>query len=88
MIQLIKTATISSKRQITIPKSFDKFKVGDRALIYARGEEIIIRQMPTEMSQTAILSEKSLALQWNSKEDEDAFAYLQNIGVQHRIFAK
>ena len=36
--------------------------------------EIIIKK---NISETAILSEKSLSEAWLSKEDEEAFAYLQ-----------
>ena len=39
-------------------------------------DEIILKK---SIPETAILSEKSLSKAWLSKEDEEAFAYLQKI---------
>jgi bifunctional DNA-binding transcriptional regulator/antitoxin component of YhaV-PrlF toxin-antitoxin module len=78
MIQTIKTATISSKRQITIPVEFNQFHAGSKALVIGKDNEIIIKPLKQEQIETAIMSEKSLAECWNSKEDEEAFAYLQD----------
>ena len=77
MVQEVKTVRISSKRQITLPKAFGMFKQGDKALLMNRGEEIVIKPMPKELSETALLSEATLGECWNSKEDDEAFAYLQ-----------
>ena len=77
MNQEIKTIHVSSKRQVTIPKSFSLIKEGDKALVITEKDRIIIKPYPKVMSETALLSEKALAECWNSKEDEEAFAYLQ-----------
>ena len=73
----IRTVRISSKRQITIPKTFYAFEKGKKALIINRGNEMIIKPFPEEISEAALLSEAALGECWNSKEDEEAFAYLQ-----------
>ncbi len=78
MINSIRTATISSKRQITLPKEFSQFKPGEKTLIIAKDNEVIIKPMPKNISETSLLSEQALGKSWNSKEDEEAFAYLQN----------
>jgi len=76
MVQEIRTVRISTKRQITIPKTFSAFKQGDKALIMGEGDRIIIKPL-RDISETALLSESSLGECWNSAEDGDAFAYLQ-----------
>jgi bifunctional DNA-binding transcriptional regulator/antitoxin component of YhaV-PrlF toxin-antitoxin module len=73
----IKTVKISSKRQITIPKSFAALKEGHKAILVGDGDQLIIKPLPTNVSEAALLSEAALAEQWNSKEDEEAFRYLQ-----------
>ena len=77
MTTTIKTAKISSKRQITIPKDFTAFREGKKALLIGKDGKIIIKPLPEDFDETTILSEKSLAKSWNSKEDDEAFAYLQ-----------
>lgn len=77
MINSIRTATISSKRQITLPKEFSQFKPGEKTLIIAKDGIVTIRPIPKQMSETALLTEQALGEAWNSKEDEEAFAYLQ-----------
>ncbi|MFT4310945.1 MAG: AbrB/MazE/SpoVT family DNA-binding domain-containing protein [Candidatus Woesearchaeota archaeon] len=77
MIESIRMATISSKRQIIIPKEFVSFKPGNKAIMLSKGDYIIIRPMSKKISETALLSDWSLSEGWNSKEDEEAFAYLQ-----------
>ena len=72
----IRTVTISSKRQITIPKSFSDFSEGEQALIMGDKNKLIIKPM-RKVNETALLSEKALEECWNSQEDEEAFAYLQ-----------
>ncbi|MGM5483527.1 MAG: AbrB/MazE/SpoVT family DNA-binding domain-containing protein [Nanobdellota archaeon] len=72
----IRTIKVSKKRQITIPKSFDIIKEGESAYIITKKDEIVIKPIK-EKNETAILSENSLADCWNSKEDEEAFSYLQ-----------
>src|SRR6056297_2936610 len=77
MIETIRTAKISSKRQITLPKEFSQFKPGEKTLIIAKNGEVTIKPMPKNISETALLSEAALEEAWNSKEDEEAFSYLQ-----------
>ena len=47
---------------------------GDKLIVIRKDDEIILKK---SIPETAILSEKSLAKAWLSKEDEEAFAYLQ-----------
>lgn len=87
MIKEIRSVNVSSKRQITIPSEFKKIKAGDKAVIVATENEIIIKPMKQvekklteeliEKHEPAIASEKALAEAWNSKEDKEAFEYLQ-----------
>ncbi|HIH37425.1 AbrB/MazE/SpoVT family DNA-binding domain-containing protein [Candidatus Woesearchaeota archaeon] len=72
----IRTVRISSKRQITIPKSFKNLREGQDALLISRNDEIIIKPIK-EVTEAALLSEKALAECWNCTEDEEAFAYFQ-----------
>ncbi|MFT4310759.1 MAG: AbrB/MazE/SpoVT family DNA-binding domain-containing protein [Candidatus Woesearchaeota archaeon] len=81
MIESIRTAIISSKRQITIPIECNNFKAGNKALIITHKDGIIIKPMPKNILETALLSEKLLSECWNSKEDEKAFAYLQHAKI-------
>ena len=71
----IKTVKISEKRQITLPSSLN-FRKGAKALLINRGDEVVIRPV-SEANEAAILSEKALTECWDSKEDEEAFAYFQ-----------
>ncbi len=73
----IRTVRISSKRQITIPKAFTAFKQGEKALVVSKGDELLIKPFPEDVNEAALLSELALGECWNSKEDEEAFAYLQ-----------
>ena len=66
---------MSSRGQIVIPLDMRKdIREGDKLIIIRKNDEIIIKK---SIPETAILSEKSLAQAWLSKEDEEAFAYLQ-----------
>lgn len=72
---LIDTTKISSRGQIVIPLDMRKdLNEGDKLIIIRNGDEIILKK---SISETAILSEKSLSKAWLSKEDEEAFAYFQ-----------
>ena len=73
----IKTAKITEKGQIAIPKHIRKtegFKTGSKVAILAFRDHVELRPMKqiSEKMATAIASEKSLAKDWNSKEDEQA----------------
>ena len=74
----IKTAKITEKGQIAIPKEIRKiegFKTGSKIAILTFKDHIELRPMGqiSEKMATAIASEKSLAKDWNSKEDEEAW---------------
>ena len=71
----IDVTRMSSRGQIVIPLDMRRdFKEGDKLIVIRRDNEIILKK---EIPETAILSEKSLAKAWLSKEDEEAFSYLQ-----------
>lgn len=77
----IKTATITEKGQITIPKHIretEGFKIGSKIVILAFKDHVELRPIKqiSEKMATAIASEKSLAKDWNSKEDEKAWKNL------------
>ena len=76
----IKTATITEKGQIAIPKDIrkDGFKTGSKVAILAFKDHIELRPMKQINKKifTAIASEKTLARDWNSKEDEQAWKNL------------
>lgn len=71
----IDTTRMSSRGQIVIPLEMRKdIDEGDKLIIIRKDDEIILKK---SIPETAILSEKSLSKAWLSKEDEEAFAYLQ-----------
>ncbi len=77
----MKSATITGKGQISIPKDVRKlegFRKGSKIVILAFEDRIELRplkQLNKELS-TALASEKSLAKDWSSKEDEKAWKNL------------
>ncbi len=72
---MIETTKMSSRGQVVIPLDMRKdIHEGDRLIVIRRDDEIILKR---SIPETALLSEKSLASAWLSKEDEEAFAYLQ-----------
>ncbi|MEA3430094.1 MAG: AbrB/MazE/SpoVT family DNA-binding domain-containing protein [Nanoarchaeota archaeon] len=77
----MKTATITEKGQIAIPKDIreaEGFKTGTKVAILAFEDHIELRTMKqiNERMATAIASEKVLAKDWNSKEDDEAWKNL------------
>jgi AbrB family looped-hinge helix DNA binding protein len=75
----IEITRVSSRGQIVIPISMrNDLKEGDKLIIIKKGDEIILKKPQKIISETALLSEKSLARNWSSPEDEKAFAYLQD----------
>jgi len=80
MIKEMKTIKLTSKRQISIPRSFDLLKEGDSAYIKVENNRVIIEpirnseELAVEMG---ALSQRALSECWDSKEDEKAFSYLQ-----------
>ena len=68
----IEITRLSSRGQIVIPLEMRRdLKEGDKLIVIRKDDEIILRK-PKK-----ILSEKAFGESWNSKEDEEAFAYLQ-----------
>ena len=66
---------MTSKGQIVIPLDMRKdINKGEKLIVIRKDDEIILKRA---ISETALLSEKSLSEAWLSKEDEKAFAYLQ-----------
>lgn len=66
---------ISSRGQVVIPLEMRRdLHEGDKLIIIRKNDEIILKK---EIPENAILSEKSLSKAWLSKEDEEAFSYLQ-----------
>ena len=72
----IDTTKMSSRGQVVIPLEMRKdIKEGERLIVIRKGNEIVLKK---SIPETALLSEKSLSKAWCSKEDEEAFAYLQD----------
>lgn len=72
----MKTATITSKGQIAIPKDIrvmEGFKEGTKIAIIAFKDHVELRPLKqvNEKMFTALASEKALAKDWLSKEDEE-----------------
>ena len=77
----IKTATITEKGQIAIPRDIreaEGFKKGTKIAILAFEDHVELRSMKqiNEKMATAVASEKVLAKDWNSKEDDEAWKNL------------
>ena len=74
----MKTSKITSKGQISLPKDIRElggFKVGTKVAIFAFENRVELRPLKhvNEKMFTALASEKSLAKDWLSKEDEEAW---------------
>lgn len=77
----MRSATITSKGQIAIPKEIRNiggFKEGSKIAILAFEDRIELRPLKqfSKKLATALASEKSLAKDWLSKEDEEAWKNL------------
>lgn len=77
----VRSATITSKGQIAIPKDIRElkgFKEGSKIAILAFEDRVELRPLNkvNEKMFTTLASEKSLAKDWNSKEDEEAWKNL------------
>ena len=71
----IDTTKMSSRGQVVIPLEMRKdIKVGEKLIVIKKDDQIILKR---SLPETAMLSEKSFARTWLTKEDEEAFAYLQ-----------
>lgn len=74
----MKSVTITKKGQIAIPKDIRKlegFKEGTKIVILAFEDRVELRPFDEfqEKMALALLSEKSFAKDWLSKEDKDAW---------------
>ncbi|MFT4261190.1 MAG: AbrB/MazE/SpoVT family DNA-binding domain-containing protein [Candidatus Woesearchaeota archaeon] len=81
MIEEIKTTTITSKGQISIPVKLRKskgFKEGDKLAIITYEDRIELRPLfqVNEKMQTAYASQELLAKDWESKEEDEAWKNL------------
>ena len=77
----IKSVTITEKGQISIPKDIREiggFKTGSKVAIFAFNDHVELRPLDqvSEKLANLIASEKSLAKDWNSPEDEEAWKSL------------
>ena len=77
----IRSATITDKGQIAIPKKIREtkgFKEGSTIVILAFDDHIELRPMKqiSKRLATAIASEKSLSHDWDSEEEQDAWKNL------------
>ena len=77
----IKTATITGKGQLCIPntaRDIKGFKKGTKIAILVYDDRIELRPMDQiKKMTTMLLSEKSLAKEWNTKEEDEAWKDLQ-----------
>ena len=81
MLKELKTVTITSKGQIAIPKDIrevEGFEEGTKIAILAFENRVELRPLKqfSEKMFTALASEKTLAKDWLSKEDEEAWKNL------------
>jgi len=81
----LKTARITSKGQIALPKDVRRskaFKEGAKVAILAYGDHIELRPLKSidifskEGMMTAVMSESSLAKHWNTQEEDEAWKNL------------
>ncbi len=77
----IKSSKITSKGQFVIPSELRKkkgFQEGDNIVIIAYDDRIEIKPLSKikESMETAYASEKSLAKDWNTKEEDKAWKNL------------
>ena len=75
----MKTATITKKGQIAIPKNIrdlEGFNEGSKIIILAYGDRVELRPLKQMKSYTGLVSEKALAKDWLSKEDDEAWKNL------------
>ncbi|MFH1972980.1 MAG: AbrB/MazE/SpoVT family DNA-binding domain-containing protein [archaeon] len=80
MIVEMRTAKITEKGQIAIPKEMrnKRFKTGTKVVIIAFEDHIELRPIKdvSKSMLTALASEKSLSKDWNSKGDKKAWKNL------------
>ena len=74
----VKSVRVTERGQIAIPKTIrtiQGFNVGSKLAVVAFEDRIELRPMKqlSDSMLTAIASEKSLAKEWNSKEEDEAW---------------
>jgi AbrB family looped-hinge helix DNA binding protein len=74
----MRTATITRKGQISIPKrirDIEGFREGSKIVMFAYDDRIELRSMKQidERMHTALASENILAKDWNSQEEDEAW---------------
>ncbi len=74
----IRSGTITKKGQIVIPKSIRKkegFKEGSKIAILAFEDKVVLRAIDKidEKMSSALASEKVLAEEWDTKEEDEAW---------------
>ncbi len=78
----VRSVTVTESGQIAIPKDIitevEGFEKGSKIVILAFEDKVELRPMKhlNEKLFTALASEKALAKDWNSKEDEEAWKNL------------
>ncbi len=77
----IKTATITEKGQIALPKDIRNlkgFKTGSKIAVLAYKDHVELRPMKQidERMFCALASEKSLAKAWSTKEEDERWKHL------------
>jgi len=78
----IRSATITEKGQIVIPKQLrekEGFKTGSKVSILAFEDHLEVRPLKeiSESMECMLLSEEVLAKEWNTPEEDKAWAYLK-----------
>lgn len=81
MINEIRTATITEKGQISLPKTFRElngFKKGDKIALISFKEKIEIVPLSkiNEKMETAYASEKVLGKDWNTEQEDEVWKNL------------
>ena len=67
----IDTTKMSSRGQVVIPLDMRKdIKEGDKLIVIRKNNEIILKK---DISEWALLSEKSLSENWLNKEEDEAW---------------
>lgn len=78
----IRSATVTEKGQIVIPKQMreQNFKIGSKVAILSFEDHLEIRPLSavSESMECALMSESSLAKEWNKPEEDKAWAYLRD----------
>ena len=74
----MRTATITRKGQISIPKrirDIEGFREGSKIVMFAYDDRIELRSMKQidERMHTALASENILAKDWNTQEEDEAW---------------